>query len=114
MFPTPHTVEHLERAVTGENALGQITTSHVSRTRSVYGWQPRLNTDGKSADLADRVITELLLLAPEGDWADGDKVVIPGRGEFVVHGEPEDFTTGPFGFTPGYRVTLRKVTDGGP
>lgn len=112
MLPTPHIVEHAVADVTGVNALGQAVATYTTRQRAVYGWTPHRNQDGRTADLAGRVITELNLLTPEPDWADGDKVTIPGRGEFVVTGDVDDFGAGPFGYTPGYRVTLRKVADG--
>lgn len=112
MLPTPHTVTHSVAAVDGHNALGQAVATYTTRQRTVYGWSTRRNQDGRTADLAGRVITELNLLTPDPDWADGDKVTVPGRGEFVVVGGVDDFGAGPFGFSPGYRVTLRQVTDG--
>lgn len=112
MFPTPHTVTHVSSTVTGQNALGQDTTAPVSRSRAVYGWSTKSTTDGSGADLAERVITELSLLTPDGDWHNGDTVTLPNGDEFVVRGGVEDMNNGPFGFAPGYRVTLRLVRDG--
>ena len=109
MFPTPHIVEHSVPAVVGENALGQQITEMVTRQRAVIGWRPKSTDDGGSAVLAGRVTTELYLLTDEGDWHDGDIVTLPARGDFVVVGDVEDYTTGPFGFAPGYRVMLRRV-----
>ena len=115
MFPTPHTVTHVSKTVTGLNALGQDITAQVSRSRAVYGWSTKSTTDGSGADLAERVITELSLLTPDSDWYNGDAVILPNNlGEFTVKGGVEDMNSGPFGFRPGYRVTLRKVTDGRP
>ena len=111
MFPALHTVEHRTQVVVGENALGQAQFDVVSRERKVTGIRPRSTTDGNEAALAGRVATEVSMTTPDADWADGDVVVIPGRGEFIVRGDVEDFTTfHPFG--PGlfgYRVTLRRV-----
>ena len=112
MFPTPHTVEHAVAVKTGENALGQTQLEYVTRSRAVYGWRTTSVADDRSADLAERVITEVSLATPDGDWHDGDLVTLPGQGQFVVHGGVHDCNNGPFGFAPGYRVTLRKVTDG--
>lgn len=112
MFPTPHTVEHATASRSGENALGQAVVSFTTRQRPVIGWSPKTTEDGAAADLAGRVITEVYLSTPDGDWADGDTVTLPDGREFTVVGDPEDNNGGPFGFTPGYRVTLRRVHDG--
>ena len=109
MFPLLHTVTHTTRTVDGENALGQATVTEDSQTRSVYGWSPRNTDDGGDAVTAARVITEVNLLTPDGDWTDGDTVTLPDGRAFVVVGDPDDNNAGPFGFTPGYRVTLRRV-----
>jgi len=113
MFPTPQTVTHTSREQTGENSLGQPVFDTTSRERAVYGWSPRNTNDGGDAVTADRVITELNLLTPDGDWSDGDTVTLPDGRTFTVVGEPSDSNRGPFGFTPGYRVTLRRVNHGG-
>lgn len=109
MFPTPHTVDHTVYTKTGENALGQAVTEHVTQTRAVYGWSAKSTADGTEPALAGRVITEVNLLTPDGDWSDGDTVTLPDGREFVVVGDPDDNNSGPFGFAPGYRVTLRRV-----
>lgn len=112
MYPTPHTVTHLRRVTDGENALGQTLVTYEAVTRAVYGWSTKTVTDGGgNPELADRTITELALLTPDGGWSDGDKVTMPDGREFTVIGDQSDSNTGPFGFTPGYRVTLRRVHD---
>lgn len=112
MYPLSHTVTHTTRQQTGENALGQPTVEETSVTRTVYGWSPRQSTDGANPVFDSRVMTEIMLLTPDGDWTDGDTVTLPNGKEFTVVGEPIDSNAGPFGFTPGYRVTLRRVHDG--
>lgn len=109
MFPTPHTVTHTTSTQTGENALGQPTVTTTSTERPVFGWSPKTSDDGGEPTLAGRVITEVYLLTPDGDWADGDAVTLPDNRTFVVVGDVEDNNAGPFGFQPGYRVTLRRV-----
>jgi hypothetical protein len=68
----------------------------------------RMNPSG-GTDMSERVLTGCFLLTPDGDYSHGDIVTIPGHGDFKVHGDVEDNTTGPFGFTPGYRVHMTKV-----
>jgi hypothetical protein len=43
---------------------------------------------------------------------EGVTLTLPDGRVFVVVGDPDDNNAGPFGFTPGYRVTLRRVHDG--
>lgn len=109
MFPTPHTVIHATPTQTGENALGQAITTFATAQRQVYGWSPKNTEDGADAITAGRVITEIYLLTPDGDWTDGDKVTLPDSREYVVVGDVEDNNAGPFGGQFGYRVTLRRV-----
>ncbi|QFP94802.1 head-to-tail stopper [Mycobacterium phage Marshawn] len=109
MFPTPFTVKHTTRVKVGENAAGQARTEPRTRDRKVTSLRPRVNEPGTAVADADRVLTEYTMLTPEPDWAHED-VVTDWRGrEFKVDGEPEDYNGGPFGFTPGYRVTLRRA-----
>jgi len=115
MFPTPHIVTHTTYQSVGADALGQPVTESTSTERAVYGWSPKVVTDGGSDPaLASRTITEVALLTPDGDWSDGDTVTLPDGRDFTVVGEPSDSNTGPFGFTPGYKVTLRRVYDHEP
>ncbi|ALF00445.1 head-tail adaptor [Mycobacterium phage Mufasa] len=112
MFPTPHKVVHVDRVKVGENAMGQALTEPRTRTRWVTSLRPRVNESGTAAALVDRVITEYTMVTPESDWTHGDSVTDARGRKFKVHGDVEDYNLGPFGFTPGYRVTLRRVNDG--
>jgi len=94
-----------------ENALGQAIVLSATSTRAVYGWSSKSTTDGGDAPTANRVITEVYLLTPDADWRNGDSVVLPDGRKFIVTGDPEDMNAGPFGFQPGYKVTLRRVHD---
>lgn len=109
MFPTLFTVTHTTRTVAGENALGQPVFVTADTDRAVYGWAPKKSEDGGTPVLDGRVITEVNLLTPDGDWRDGDTVTLPDNRVFTVVGDPHDNNAGPFGFRPGYTVLLRRV-----
>lgn len=110
MFPTPHTVIHARRVKTGTNEHGQpIFTYAAPVSRQVYGIQPGETFPDTTPGTANLVVTQLDMLTPDGDWAHGDAVTITGRGDFTVYGGVDDYNTGPFGFRPGFKVTLRSV-----
>ena len=75
----------------------------------VYGWAPAGTSEPFNAG-REAVTWDLDLLAPPEFACDRkDLVVVPGEGEFKVEGRPQDFTHGPFGFTPGKVVRLKRV-----
>lgn len=131
MYPTPFQVVHRTQPVTGENAHGQPTVGdYQNRVRDVYGWETKatigsMGLGGQTdAALSNRAEMQLSLLTPDGDWSNGDLVTVPDVGRvddtpvddvsghlYQINGDPEDFNHGPFGFMPGYRVTLCRVTD---
>lgn len=110
-YPTPHTVSRIRRTKTGENALGQPIYSDTATPVAVYGWQPTNQQERYTAELAGRTVSDLKLLSPTGDFKSSDAVVIDGV-TYEVDGEVEDFTHGPFGFTPGFAIGLRRVSRG--
>lgn len=109
MFPTPHTVTRIRRTPSGENALGQQIYSETSTLVAVYGWEPTSETERHTAVLAGQATTELKLLSPTDDFLPSDAVVINGV-TYEVGGDVADYNSGPFGFTPGFVIGLRKVT----
>ncbi|ARQ95452.1 head-tail adaptor [Mycobacterium phage Shandong1] len=109
MYPTPFTVLHTTYVKDGENAAGQVTTKPVTFPRKVSSLRPRVNEPGTAAADSDQVLNEHTMCTPEPDWAHGDLVKDWLGREWTVHGDVEDYNGGPFGFRPGYRVTLRKV-----
>lgn len=77
---------------------------------SVIGWSEPSSTEPAVAG-HDRVIVDLeLLIPPDMQIGPYDLVDIPDLGQFQVIGQPEDLNHGPFLFTPGFRVNLRKVS----
>ncbi|QFG09397.1 head-tail adaptor [Mycobacterium phage Yuna] len=109
MWPTPYEVLHTTHVKVGENAAGQARTEPQTRPRKVSSLRKRVNEPGRAASDEAQVVVEYSMVTPESDWAHGD-LVDDWRGRhFKVHGEVDDFNGGPFGFRPGYIVTLRKV-----
>lgn len=110
MFPTPFSVQRIRRTKTGSNALKQPTYSDSVSTVAVYGWQPVSEVERHTAALSGRTVTDLKLLSPTGDFLPTDAVVINGV-TYEVDGLVEDYNHGPFGFTPGYAIGLRRVAN---
>jgi hypothetical protein len=78
----------------------------VPKRKHVYGWAPA----GTNESTASRqtVTADLELFAPSGFTLDPrDHVRILGQ-TYEVQGVVEDFDHGPFGFSPGVRVNLRR------
>lgn len=106
------TVTHTPLVGAGENAHGQpVFTNGATRVRAVYGWEPKQNFPDNTPGTADRVITDIGLLTPDPDWEHGDVVVVDAK-RYAVFGAVEDYSSGPFGYAGGYRVTLRRIADG--
>lgn len=95
---------------TVEDDYGNETASWAAKPvkRSVYGWAPA----GTNESTASRqtVTADLELYAPSGFTLDPrDRVRILGR-TYEVAGDVEDFDHGPFGYSPGVRVNLRRFS----
>lgn len=105
---TPWTVDVLPYIGSVEDAFGNTTDAWaaVPTPAPVYGWAPA----GTNETNASRhtVTADLEVFAPAGFTLDPrDHVRIDGR-TYEVQGEVEDFNHGPFGYTPGVRVNLRR------
>lgn len=114
-FPTPYTVDVLHLQPAGQDDYGNDTeTFGPAHTQRVYGWAPGGAGSARSTREADdaraTVVTDLQLFAP-AEFVCGaqDRVVIGGV-TYFVEGNVEDFNHGPFGFRPGVRVNLQRVT----
>lgn len=77
-------------------------------TQKVYGWSAPRSEEPKVAG-HDRVVVDVELLAPPGFQVGAHDLVDLPDGVYEVVGQPEDYNHGPFGFTPGLVVNLRKV-----
>ena len=76
-------------------------------TRYVYGWAPAgsLEVNG----WRHTVTAELSVFAPpDFEVTSKDRMVVDGD-TFEVEGLVEDYNNGPFGFTPGVVVNLRRA-----
>lgn len=109
----PFDVTHWTRPVAGQNPAGQTTYGEpVPQARTVRGFEPATDVEIRTAQLAGREITELVMLTADGDWpADSEVELWDGR-KFKVNGPVRDYNLGPFDFQPGYAVDLRRVNDG--
>lgn len=70
------------------------------------GWAPASSTEPEIG----RVEHDIDLYAPAGTVSGAGDVVDLPSGQFEVVGEVLDWTKGPFGFSPGVVVQLRRVT----
>jgi hypothetical protein len=111
VFPTPFTVGWHTFSEAGADRNGNPVKSWTpalgvaGTTVAVMGWAPTHTDEPQqdhTLDLWD------LLVPPEVASNPGDVVDLPGAGQFEVVGELQDFTKGPFGFTPGGVVKLRR------
>ena len=111
-FPLAQTVQHLVYDGTQRDSRGNVIDSWADPVDvQVYGWHIS-NTHEPQIAGHDRVLVDAQVLTPPGFVpSPKDKFLLPGRdGEYQVIGETEDFNHGPFGWQPGNRVNLRKVT----
>lgn len=94
----------------GEDAHGNEIEAWDSPVEQLaYGWSTPNSTEPKTVG-ENRVVVQVELLTPEGfEIGPRDKVSLPGQGELMVIGFPEDFNNGPFGFRPGLVVNLRRA-----
>lgn len=108
----PFDVTHWTRPKIGKNPAGQTKYGDpVPRARTVRGFEPAGEEEVRSAQLAGRTITDLVMLTADADWP-ADSTVEFGNQTFEVNGRVRNYNLGPFEFQPGYAVPLREVNDG--
>lgn len=77
--------------------------------RKVYGWAPPGVEEEMYSANRDYIIQDLDVYAPRGfDIGPDDRMVIAGE-TFRVLGGSRDFNHGPFGFTPGDVIRVKRV-----
>lgn len=110
MFPTPFTV--LTHAVSegADDAYGSPTKTWAAGVQQrVMGWAPA-STDREPVEVGRTVVVRDLDVFAPPEFAIGphDRATIDGL-LYEVVGNPGDYTHGPFGFTPGIVVSLKRV-----
>lgn len=112
-IPEPFAVTHYTRPKVGKTPAGQVKYGDpVPRARKVRGFEPATDVEVRTAQLAGREITELVMLTADGDWPADSVVELWDGRKFEVNGPVRDYNLGPFDFQPGYAVDLRRVNDG--
>lgn len=114
IVPEPFEVTHWTRPrLPGKTPAGQVRYGEpVPRQRFVRGFEPAGAQEIQTSQLAGRKVTELLMMTAEGDWPSDSVVVLWDGRRFEVNGDVRDENLGPYGFTPGFVVPLRRVTNG--
>lgn len=110
-FPSPYSVDWQARVVGPPDAHGTTTFTYADPISvPVHGWAPP--SPDQQPDQSDRapVVIALHLTADDFPGGPKDRVTVGGQ-MFEQIGYPEDFRNGPFGFTPGVRVSLRRVEE---
>lgn len=109
-FPTPHTIQRLPWTGVGENEHGnEVDTYGAPIDVPAHGWAPPTASSEPLESGRNAVVRDLDVYLPDGSaFGPHDRAVVAGVPYDVV-GYPEDFTTGPFGFSAGWRLSLKRV-----
>lgn len=110
MFPLPErfTVTHEARLEGVEDSQGNPVEGWAAPVVvPVYGWGPP-SPDAETRPEMTGVRRDLDVYCRTGFAGPRDRVTVDGT-RFEVVGYPEDFNHGPFGFTPGFRVSLKRM-----
>lgn len=103
-----HTIGHKVARVGAKDAHGNVTLSWDDPVDlAVYAIYPRYSQEPEP----DRplVVVGLAVLAPTGTTVDPfDRFVIDGE-EYEVEGEVADWTRGPFDYSPGVEIVLKRA-----
>ena len=106
MFPEPFMVLHEPRLVGVEDAHGNPVDGWSAPVEvPVYGWGPFTDSETRPELTGLKVVLEVY--ARTGFAGPGDRVTVDGV-PFIAVGHADDFTHGPFGFRPGYRINLKR------
>jgi len=108
-YPTPWLVGVATFAGAVDDGFGNVVPAWADPVEApVYGWAPA-STGEPGAVGRSEVTWDLDLYAPPEFVATAADRILVGSTEFEALGVPEDFGYGPFGFTPGIRLRLRRI-----
>lgn len=109
-YPTPYTVQHEAYVAGATDTHGnEVPTWAAPVDVAVHGWAPA-RADTEPFEIGrDAVVRDVDLYAPPGTVvAPRDRMTLAGV-LFDVVGHEQDFTRGPFGFTAGVRIALKRA-----
>lgn len=111
-YPTRYTVGVAHREVTTNGFGDEIETVGDPEPMSVFGWYVGGGYEGRPDGHVYQVEWDATMYAPtEADIRMGDRVHLPGAGEFVLVGEPSSWDNNPW-FQPGLvEARLKRVGD---
>ena len=106
--PWSVTVRSETVSATKFDQYGNPLVTRADRTEPVYGWAPAGTSESDRRN--EQVTHDLDLYAPQSFVClPSDEIQVDGDW-YTVEGRLEDFNHGPFGFAPGGRVKLKRVT----
>lgn len=109
-FPLPFTLTRVRRAGKGKDKLGNEVVQETRDEVRVAGWAVPTSDEPKVAG-HDRLVVDIEVYAPTGEFLEGDAVDIPKYGRCEVIGHPENYETNPFGWFPGLEVVNLRRAD---
>lgn len=111
-YQCEYAVEVLRRAVKVNEFDDEIEVPGTPETVTVFGWYVGGRVEGRPDGHVYQVEWDATLYAPvEAHIHAGDRVRLPGVGEFTLVGEPSNWDNNPW-FSPGLvEVRLKRVGD---
>lgn len=111
-FPTPYTVQTRERVLGEPDRYGEREESwNPPVDQKVYGWAPPGVEDELFSANRNAVVQDLDVYAPPGFTVSPDDLMIIDGDEYRVLAGSRDFNKGPFRFTPGVAVRVKRVKE---
>lgn len=110
-FPLAHKITH-QKYLGSDNTNGYTGPDRYApaQPRDIYGCYPLTSDMPVTGDYSDRVVSVYAVLVPDPQaYAANDKVTLPTYGDCIVSEDIQDMSLGPFGFTPGGVIVVKKV-----
>lgn len=111
-YKCEYAVEVLRRAVQVNEFGDEVEVPGAPETIAVFGWYVGGRVEGRPDGHVYQVEWDATLYAPvEAGIHAGDRIRLPGVGEFTLVGEPSNWDNNPW-FSPGLvEVRLKRVGD---